>query len=75
MGELAVVLNREFQVVVGVRFCIKGRRVVFTTGHLQVPCAVVRRSVLEGCASVGALSGIAQFGLFCFSCDSKGRWS
>ena len=36
VGELVVFLNREFQVFAGVRFCIEGRRVVFTTGHIQV---------------------------------------
>ena len=40
VGELEVVLNREFQMIVGVRFSIRGRRVVFSTGHLQVPFAV-----------------------------------
>ena len=37
-----VVLNCELHVFLGARFCIRGRHVVFTTGHLQVPCAVVR---------------------------------
>ena len=70
VGELVVVLNCEFHVFVGVRFCIKGRRVVFATGHLQVPCAVGRLNgnVDEGIALLGmfcALNGIAQFGMFC----------
>ena len=71
-GELGVVLNREFEMIVGVRFCL-----------LQVPCAVERvqrvgRHELvcvvpptslavqtpEWLVCGGALCGIAQFGMF-----------
>ena len=36
VGELVVVLNREFQVFTSVRFCIKGKRVAFTAGRIRV---------------------------------------
>ena len=58
VGKLVVVLNCGLHVFVGVRFCIKGRRVVFTTGHLQVPCAVER---LIGYV----VDGFALLGMFC----------
>ena len=44
VGGLVVVPNREFQVFVGVRFCIEGRRVVFTAAHLQALTCSERRS-------------------------------
>ena len=80
VGELVVVLNCEFQVFVGVRFCVGGRRVVFTTGHLQIPCAVERLIgyVVEGIALLGmfcALNGIAQFGMFCSQMRDSGSFS
>ena len=46
VGELVVVLNREFQVPVGVRFCIEGRRVFSTTGHFQALTSRERRGPL-----------------------------
>ena len=65
---------------VGLRFCIKGSRVVFTVGDLQVPCAVERLIgyVVEGIALLGmfcALNGIAQFGMFCSQMRDSGSFS
>ena len=59
VDELAVIRNREFQVVVGVRFCGKGKRFAFTTGHLQVPCAVVRVRFVLTCWCGDAPTGLA----------------
>ena len=65
VGGLVVVPNREFQVFVGVRFCIKGRRVVFTAAHLQaLTCSERRSRTTHACMSQDMSQTLVYF-VFC----------